>query len=348
MAEKKEKNIVQQIEGIKKAFKGFSRKWNRRSIGIDVGSKSVKIVELERKKGKIRLKNYAFARTEEKLLKIGVSGIVSEVTGQLVKKTLIESGIKAKNINVAVPGFTSLITTIEIPRMKMNDIDRVIRAEAPKYIPLKLDEVVYGWQIISGKPLSSGIGGKKDEKEEKEEKEEKIRILVVAIMKDISRQYQKVFATQKLNIASLEIDSFSLIRSLIGNDPGCYLVLDIGYRVSNMIVANNRNILINRTVDVAGNRINTVIEKSLNVDSHRAEQLKIQRGVNVGSQAETGGMLEPTLGLIVDEVERTLSSFADSYPDIKPKQIVITGGCARMIGFREYIEKKHGDENNCW
>lgn len=339
------------LDKIKTIGKSLFRKKRRVSVGIDVGSTSVKVVELERKNKKIVLKNYAIAKSSEELIKPGTSGVISDVAASVVKKTLQEAGIKTDLANVSVPSFASLVTSIEVPPMPDNEIEQAIRLEAPKYIPVPLSEVVYGWQIVND-DLESPT--QKEEAQEKsegagkspvikggEQPKRKKRILVVAIMKDISAKYEQVFQKSGQTIDSLEIDSFSLVRSLIGNDKKCYIVIDVGYKVSNIMIVSNKNILINRTVDIAGDRITKVISQGMNIDETRAEQFKIQNGAGAGSSQGENVALQ-VLNVLASEIKRTTSVFKDTFPQIVPEGIILSGGGSKMKGLGAYLEKEVG------
>ena len=101
-------------------------------MGVDISSQSIKLIELSRKNDRLILTNYAYAKTDESLVKIGAPGVLSDMAGKVLSKSLEASKIKAKEVNVAVPSFSSLVTVFEIPRMSEKEIDQAIRVEAPK------------------------------------------------------------------------------------------------------------------------------------------------------------------------------------------------------------------------
>lgn len=329
------------MDNIKKFGLGGSIFAKRISVGVDVGSRSIKVVELERKKDKVYLKNFAMVKTQNDLIKAGTAGVIGNEAGEVVKKVLANAKIEEENVNVCVPSFSSLITTIEIPRMPKDEIEKVVQIEAPKYIPVKLDDVVYGWQIIE----DSGEG--KTEEPDAQTGEASgiapskgVKVMIVAIMKEISSQYEEVFAEAGLEIDSLEIDSFSLQRGLVKNSPDCHVVLDVGFKVSNILVICNSNILLNRTIDIAGERITKAIARGMNIDEKRAEQYKIENGIQ-GSGAD-GGVVAQMLSVLVSEIVQTIEVFNETYPGRKPKSIILSGGGCYMKGFAEFITRESG------
>ena len=244
------------------------------SVGIDVGSASIKIVVLERVGDAINLKNYAIAKSKEELIRPGTVGVISDLAIELIEKTIKEAAISKKHVQVAVPSFSSLITAVEIPKTAKGDIDEIIQNEAPKYIPVQLSDVVYGWQLIE-----EGNGDAEENVTPGIKRDGKMHVLLVAIMSEISAQYEKVFSAAGLKIDSLEIDAFSLTRALIAENKKPYLILDIGHKVCNIVAVSNGNVLLNRTIDIAGDRITKTIARSLGVDIDRAEKIKHTQGM---------------------------------------------------------------------
>lgn len=330
------------FEGLKTKFKRSFFGENQISVGVDVGNSSVKVVELERKNDSLALKNYAIALGKEELIKPGTLGVISRTAGVMVKKTLEDSGIHQKKMNVAVPSFSSLITTIEVPEMSQNEIEQVIRKEAPKYIPVQLSEVVYGWQLIEDVVSPTAL---KDDSRKGQlsggkviRRQKNISVLMVAVMKEISDQYNSVFSSNGLTIDSLEIDSFSLVRSLIGNDTGAFLILDIGHKVCNIIIVSNKNILLNRTIDVAGDRVTKIIAKALNISNERAEKLKIEKGLDISGEGMN--MVIQTISILAREIQRTEAALTEKYPEVNISKIILSGGGSKLKGFKEFIENE--------
>ncbi len=305
------------------------------SVGVDVGSASIKVVVLERVGNAIHLKNYAIAKSKEEIIRPGTSGIISDLASELLEKTLREAEISKKHVQAAVPSFSSLITAIEIPKTAKDDIDEIIQNEAPKYIPVQLADVVYGWQLID----------EGDEKTEEDavpgvKRDGKIHILLVAIMREISAQYEKVFSTAGLKIDSLEIDAFSLTRALIGDNKAPHLILDIGHKVCNIVAVSNGNVLLNRTIDIAGDRITKTIARSLGVDIQRAEKIKYTQGMKAGEAQGGTEMIGQVMDAIVEEIRKTNKAIKKTYEGIEISEIVLTGGGAKLLGMPEYLQKE--------
>ncbi len=319
---------------------------NKLAVGVDVGTKSIKVVALKKEGDKIILKNYAIARTEKSLIKIGQEGVINGFAGEVVKAALAEAGIKNKTVNVAIPSFTSLVVTIEVDRISGKIPEDAIRREVSKYIPVKIEDVVYDWQIIDesllrGNTNSTNAGGGDSQNEQSQKR---VKILVIAIMKEISNKYEQVFVKSGLNINLLEIDSISLTRALTHNKQGVYLILDIGHETSNILVASPQGVLMNRTIDVGGDKMTQVIADTMKISFERAEQIKKEQGINVTGNGQEGGVLTTVLSIIVGEVKKTIQLFEDDFNEVVLNQIVLTGGTAMMLGLKEFLQQRVGKE----
>ncbi len=319
---------------------------NKLAVGVDVGTKSIKVVALKKEGDKIILKNYAIARTKKSLIKIGQKGVINEFAGEVVKTALGEADIKNKTVNVAIPSFTSLVVTIEVDKISGKIPEEAIRREVSKYIPVKIEDVVYDWQIIDESLLKSGanIGETGEQSRENKQAQKKVKILVIAIMKEISNKYEQVFVESGLNINLLEIDSISLTRALTHNKQGVYLILDIGHETSNILVASPQGVLMNRTIDVGGDKMTQVIADSMKIGFERAEQIKREQGINVTGNGQEGGILTTVLSIIVDEVKKTIQLFETDFDGVKIDQIILTGGTAMMLGLKEFLQQQMNRE----
>ncbi len=300
----------------------------RTLVGIDVGVSSIKIVKLKEKKGQIHLDNYAIVSSDEvEFIKAGISGVINQISKKALKKGLERAKITDRKVNVAVPGFTSLIATIDIPQTSKKQADKIVSEEISKYIPVPLEEVVYGWKIISNIPDENG------------QENGPMKAIVVAIMKIISNSYQEIFQNTGLEINSLELSSFSLARVFKDQKESCIAILDIGKSKTNVVVCWEGNVLFDRTIDLAGDKITESISNSLEIDFKRAELMKTNEGTN-NKGVVINQIVIPVLNILIKELKLTLESFKKVYPTIEPTKIILTGGTARLKGLKDFLQSE--------
>ena len=124
----------------------FSRSTKTR-LGIDIGTASIKIVELTKDSNRFSLTNYGLFELEpgdEKLLKLSNADVV-----QGIKEVLAKTKIKTREVIASIPSFPTFATTITMPFLSEADVAKAIPFEARKYIPIPLSEVQLDWAIVN-------------------------------------------------------------------------------------------------------------------------------------------------------------------------------------------------------
>lgn len=314
---------------------GFDKK---RFIGVDVGTSAVKIVEIEEVNKKPMLSNYAWVKLGQSDGEIKTASF-DTVLPEYLKRMIAEAGIKNGDAYVSIPSFGGLITLIELPPMSESDVNQAVKYEAHKYIPTSLDDIVLSWEIVNryGRNVMRKKSEEKSSEAMAEDRKEKIQVLLVAAPKAKVAKYERLINNSGLRLKSMEIESFSLVRSLVGNDPGNFVIVDIGSRVCNIVLVEGGIIKVNRNIDAGGRDITKTISKSMSIDEMRAEKLKISSGNNFLSQGS--GVSLPVVDLIASEVKRVLESYYKNKQDSKIDGIILSGGTAKMAGLENFFKE---------
>ncbi len=163
------------------------------SLGIYFGIKDINLVETSGKKilNNIRLPhpNTAMAELEEKV-PVDIKLIA------LLKDAFRTYNIKADEAAICISGQDLVIRTFEIPLIPQNELKGVVSFEVKKYIPFKLEELDYDFQILFNNKNKTSL------------------VLFVGIKKDILNNYISIFKQLKLKIGVLEYSAFSVLRFL--------------------------------------------------------------------------------------------------------------------------------------
>ncbi len=295
-------------------------------LGIDIGTYSIKIVEIEKEGNRHILKNYAaFNIVGESVEghahgKLLIDLPVDELAHRL-KILLNRANFKSRVASMSIPVYSSFVTNIEMPKMSKSEIEKSINFEAKKYIPVPLDEVVVDWYLV----------GDRDNKTE---------ILLMAAPKELVMRYQKIAQIAGLELRSLEIETFSSARSLVGNDTICTLIYDFGeYSIGISIVDNGVIKFIHNFTNLAGGDINRAITRIMNVSLEKARDFKEKRGLNLGEgEKEIADIIFSLFGSIIRETERILNLYNQKF-NHRPERIIIGGGSALMPGIKEYFRE---------
>jgi len=136
------------------------------------------------------------------------------------------------------------------------------------------------------------------------------------------------------------MESLSLIRALIANDPTPTLIVDIGARSTNIAVADKGFLKHNYQTDFAGSSLTQAIASGLNINIRRAEELKKQRGLlGAGGEYELSTLTLPFLDAIINEAKRAGANYEKSQ-GVKVERVILTGGGANLLGIEKYFEEQ--------
>ncbi|OGZ24856.1 MAG: hypothetical protein A2W71_02885 [Candidatus Nealsonbacteria bacterium RIFCSPLOWO2_02_39_8] len=305
-------------------------------LGIDVGSASIKAVEISRKNQNFILENYG--ELDCSLVKkpsIGeadknIISFTNKQLAEIIKAILRESEMRSKEVVFSIPDFSSFFTTIKLPIMSQEEIPEVIKYEVKPYIPLPVSEITLDWLITEGEISKTSL-----------------KILVVAIPNEIIDQYKEIAFLAGLDLKILEPEVFSLSRAVvIGEDRGKTVgLVDIGARSATINVLEKGMLKMSHSFNVAGNEIADAIAKSLNIEYNEARGLKEKQGLTIGTgkNAEAEKAMIPLVNFILEEVKNT---FRDFYEDEgkKPQKIILAGGTVLMPGLKDYFSSEFEQE----
>jgi type IV pilus assembly protein PilM len=338
-------------------FKIFGGKKNH-FLGVDFGTSSIKVVELSYKNSQINLVNYGWVDfgSDENSGKMTHENKKEKMVKYL-KLLLSQMGVKSDSVYTAIPAHNGLSVIISFPDISDEEIAKAIRLEAGKHIPSPLDEVYLSWDVVYRSKKKSGIFDKakkeesigeqeKQEKSKKEEgeivKKENIEVMLVAAPKEEVLGYEDIVKSCGMSVRSLELDIFSIVRSVIGEDLGTYLVIDIGSRATNVILVNKGIIRINRSLSVGGNEITNTIKSSMSVTWDRAEKYK-KSPRDFFSSKESVSIL-PILSSISSEAKRMIDEYVKRGDNKKGSvdSIIISGGTSLLNNINSYFEEELG------
>jgi len=319
----------------------FSKK-PKSILGLDIGTSSIKMVQLKKEEDKFRLETYgevspagyldrlndSFQTTSLKTLEV--------VTREMIRMLLEKAETTTKHVVMSIPVFSSFTSIIEMPEMAEKELARAVEFEARKYIPIPLSEVVLDWKIIESGMIKGELSPRPFQGK---------RILLIAVPKEVINKYIRIADALDLKIKALELESFSFARSLVVGEKNPICVLDIGARATSFTIIDNGIIQMSHGLDIAGAEMTRLLASSLGVTFKRAEDFKVAHGINHQENAEQRTDIKEALTNLLDEIinesERMVGTY-HSKTDKKIEKMILNGGSAQMEGLKEYAEKKLG------
>lgn len=329
-------------------------------LGVDLGTSSIKMVELKEEKGHPRLVSYGFAEKQMDIIRSDSHEAQARIV-ESIKQIVKQSSISTTKVVAALPSFAVFTSIISLPTMSKKDLVAAVRWEAKKFVPIPLEEMILDWKVLSTseketeavtrnkepeKPAQAAVEKKLSVADIGAKKETGFKVLLTAAPKNLVKRYVEIFKTANLQIVSLETEAFAQERSLIGNDPASIMIVDIGAIATSISVISGGIPILNRSVDIGGNTITKAIANSLNIDFERAEQFKRDVGVGFGPGSATPQSQIPrTIEFIVSSIVNEIKYVLNIYQNQSKKEVekvVLAGGSSFLPNLPSYLESLLG------
>lgn len=307
-------------------MKLFSSK-SKSVVGIDIGTHSVKVVEL------------AGNKVNPKVVAWGVAPLPSgafsenaianpELIADTLSSLLVSSGVKGDNMAVAISSSHAITKVLGMPSgMRELELEEQISIEALHFIPYPIDEVNLDFEVLGPSATSEG----EDD------------VLLVACRRSIVEDYVDLVESLDLTLEYVDIDTYALERvyrsqnNLAPNSQEPVAIFDIGSSSSHMMVVDNEKVLYSRHQNFGASQLVKLIRKEYGVSADEAEEI-------LNSPQPPADFLQtvqdPFVEMLKQEVGRALQFFYSSSSHSNIDSVVLTGACCGLAGLAGDLELK--------
>ncbi|QQG45672.1 MAG: type IV pilus assembly protein PilM [Candidatus Sungiibacteriota bacterium] len=314
------------------SFKFLSSKPTR-IVGIDIGVASAKVVQLRYEHERAILETYGELLSAGYLKNTDVAGgggflrYADVDIASLLKDIIRESGVTAKDAVFSVPAVSSFITTISFPRVTEKEINSAMPYEARKYVPIPVSEVVLDWDIL-----------------EPNEERNAIEVLLVAVPRDVVEKYKRVAGIAGINPRALEVETFSMVRSLLGQDPTPIALINLGHQSTTLAIIDRGRVRVSHNIIRGSQELTKALERGMAISLERAESAKREIGISEKlEEREITSLIMPPLDSLFSEIERLMALYNRRAPR-KIQRVNLTGGGSNLKGIVDYLSTKFGLE----
>ncbi|MBW2029300.1 MAG: type IV pilus assembly protein PilM [Deltaproteobacteria bacterium] len=312
-------------------------------VGLDIGSHSIKLAEIDDGKKGMILKNFGIIGLPQDAI---VEGSIKEmeIVSSAIKNLYKNLGVKNKNVVTSISGYSVIVKKITINRREESELEETIKEEAEQYIPFDINDVNLDYEVLSE------IKGEEKEVKDEEEKDKEsdfMDVMLVAAKKDIVEDYVSLLHLTGLSPVILDVDAFALQNCFEKNSEeisGCYAIVNVGAEELGINAIKNGVSIFTRDSSYGGYQINEAIMSKFNVSYEEAERLKLG-GTKIDK--ERGKMEEIFTTVVsgwVNEIKRALDFLATTYPEEKIEKIYVSGGSCRIPGFQKYLTMETDSE----
>lgn len=335
------------------------------AIGLDIGSSSVKAVQMRKAGKKPVIEKVGIAEIYPGGERAGGDERARSLKIQAIRQALENGKIKAKQAVTSLSGESIIVRYIQMPSMPEDELKNAVRWAAEEYIPYSIDEVNIDAAILG--QSSSGSG-------------EEVDVLLVSAKKELVDEHVSLVKEAGLTPIIVDLASFAFVNCYeINYDPSpeeVIALVNIGAGVTNINIYQGRTSRFSRDIAIAGDSISSALQSRLGIGFPEAEQLKIAVGLPVeesqpaetpadtpslidtisgavdkltreeleeeSTEATAGKVIRNSINNILNEIRRSIQ-FYENQPKGKPVQkIVLGGGTARLKGLPEYLSQQIG------
>jgi type IV pilus assembly protein PilM len=333
------------IEKAKQMFeKAVLSKHDESVLGVDIGSSSIKVVQLKNVKGMATLETYGeISLGPYSDVDVGqAANIPPQKLSEALKILLKEANVTSTSCGVSVPFASSLVKLIEVPPLDMQKLETVVPIEARKYIPVPISEVQLDYFVVPETEQKLFLGAKDVDSLESQELKSRM-VLIVAMHNEILRKYSETIKLSGLNPAFYEIEVFSNIRATVAHSLAPVAIIDLGAATSKLYLVELGIILASHTIPTGSQDITQSLAKSSHMSIAKAEEIKrtagILTGVSNSDAASVSHAATLTMEQIFSEARRVLLGFQRKYNKVITK-VILTGGGAALNGLSEFARQQ--------
>jgi type IV pilus assembly protein PilM len=307
-------------------------------VGLDIGSHSIKLVEIDDSKKGMILKNFGIISLPNDAI---VEGNIKEmeIAASAIRTLFKHLNIRNKNVAISISGFSVIVKKISISKRDESELEASIHEEAEQYIPFDISDVNLDYEILAGPE-------KEAEEEEEESEPEKgpefMDVMLVAAKKDIIEDYESLVHLAGLTPVVMDVDAFALQNAFEASSEdtsGSYAIINVGATELGINAVKDGISMFTRDSSYGGSQITEAIMAKLNLSFEEAEKTKLG-GTKIDDRVkgEVEEIFTTMVSGWVQEIKRALDFLSTTYPDETIEKILVSGGAYRIPGFLKYLE----------
>ena len=307
-------------------MKFFPQKSNA-IIGIDIGTHSIKLVELSGSKSNPKVAAWGVAPIPSGAFSEN-SIANAEVIAEALNDLMVKSGVKSGAAAVAVSSSHAITKVLGMPSaIRDVELEEQVSIEALHFIPYPIDEVNLDFEVLG--PSTTN--------------EQENDVLLVACRRSIVDDYIDLVEDLDLDLQYVDIDTYALERvfrsqnNLGSSSDQPVALFEIGSSSSHLMVLNHERVLYSRHQNFGATQLIKLIRKEYGVSAEEAEEI-------LASSQPPGDFItavqDPFVEMLRQEVSRALQFFYSSSSFSNIDSVVLSGACCSLPGLSGDLEVK--------
>lgn len=296
---------------------------SKKVIGIDVGSSSIKIVELEPSGKTYKLISFGVVPTPKEAISNGQINDTSSIAGS-IQSVIKETKTKCKVAVTGMWGSSIIIKKISIPKVDAKVLQDTIRFEAEQYIPFDISSVALTHVVLNSKSSNDTMD-----------------VLVIAAKSDQLIQYVEIVSLSQLKCTIMDANSLALANCFEMNygvlREDTVALMNFGAEITNFIVLHKGELIFCRDIGVGGNNISSEISRVLSISHSEAEAFKLSALAGAEVPEEVHTIINTESERMVEEIKNSFDFFSASNVGIVVNKVYFSGGSSHIASLIQQV-----------
>jgi type IV pilus assembly protein PilM len=299
--------------------------------GLDIGSHTIKLIEIARDGATISLRAAGSTPTPSKALTSSLPADQKAVA-VAVKQLIKDTGAKAQGVAIALPESQVFTRVIEVPHLSPRELSSAIRWEAEQYIPLPLDQVNMDFSIL---------------RDSKETDTNMMEVLLVATPKALLDKYLTFLELAELTAVAAETEIIATARALSRASQAVktVMIVSLGAQTTDLSILRGGVLTFTRSIAAGGEALSRALVAGLDFNPTQAEEFKRTYGLEEDKlEGKIVAAVKPIMDTIIGEMKRAVTFYQEKHKGDRIETIMLAGGTAKLPGMVVYLAQSMGIE----
>lgn len=300
---------------------------SQKLVGIDLGTKALKLVEVGKYKDSLILNNYIIIELESESRLSGfieTSQMFVETLGKLLADAFKNFRTKQAIFIASAP--YSFATYFSLPYIPLNSLKNAVRYEAKKYLPTTEEDYHFEWRNLEFRDLQKNTSN--------------WFIFLSATPLNLIEKFKKISNIAKIKYQGTEIEYFTF-EGYFKNRKGINLIVNVGYGYSYAVIIWEGKTIFSSKLRFSLKQIIQNLANILNVDLEEAERIFLNKGFKtLPEEEDLASLYNSLISSLVAEIEKIVIFLKETF-DKKIEEIYFTGGITLANYFLELFSSKY-------
>jgi type IV pilus assembly protein PilM len=291
-------------------------------IGLDIGSSSIRAVEVRQGKADHSLANFGQVPLPPGSVQGGIVQDTVAVTTAL-KQLWAACKFDTKRVTLGVTHPQLMVREMSVSNLPAKEMHKSLPFQVRDMLPLAVERSLLDFHPLEDPGDSPTVRG-----------------LLVAMPKDAVTTIVQAAEKAGLHVNGVDLASFALLRAASRLDAQVEAIVDIGAEVTIVVVHVDGEPLIVRTVPRGGTEITASMATRLGVTIAEAEALKCRFGLHGDGRPDAAAAAADAIRPVVNELRSSFTYLASGERQKQVTRVSLCGGGALMPGLAEYVQEQ--------